>query len=288
MNEMAEIAPLLGEKHIVDVLIEERARRLLHRPLIWSLIRRVIYPLLQYETAVRLVDEIAPMSAPEVMELVSGLLGVRLTQRGTENIPRHGRFMLVANHPTGIADGIAVYDALKGIRPDMCFFANRDALRVCPRLAEIIIPVEWVLASRSKAKTRAMVKRTAQAFKDENAIVIFPSGRPAVPDWQGLREQGWFGTTINLARRNKTPIVPLHMSGRNSLLYYFFHFTSTELHDMCLFNELLNKKNYPFQLTFGPIIQPSALEGDADEVAARLKTYVEDELPADPARPFSP
>jgi len=275
-------------KHIVDVLIEERARHWLDRPRAWALIKRIIYPILKYDHAVEMADAIAHMSAADVLAFVSELLSVRLNITGAENIPRNGRFMLVANHPTGIADGVAVYDALKPIRPDMCFFANRDALRINPKLEEMIIPVEWVLDTRTKAKMREMVRRMMEAFKSDNAIVMFPSGRLALPTLRGVREQDWFGTTVNLARRNKTPLVPLFMTGRNSFLYYLFHLTSPELRDMTLFNELLNKKNYLFNMTFGPPIEPELLEGDPTEVAERLKSYVEDELSQDPLKSFTP
>ncbi len=275
-------------RHIVDILIEERARHLLERPLVWGLIRSAIYPLLKYKTAVEMADAIAEMSAWEVMEFVSGLLQVRLKMTGLENIPKSGRFMLVANHPTGIADGVAVFDALKNIRPDMCFFANRDALRIAPRLEEMVIPVEWVMDSRSKAKTREMVKRMMRAFREDNAIIMFPSGKLARPYWRGLREHNWLTTTINLAHRYDTPIVPLHMGGRNSLLYYFFHLTSPELRDMTLFNELLNKRNYPFTMRFGTPIQPGTLNMDTDIAMAQLKSHVEDELSQDPSASFNP
>jgi len=277
-----------NDKHIVDVLIEERARHLLKRPRTWALIKRLIYPLLKYDTAIEMADAIADKDAAEVMAFVSQLLNVRLNVTGTENIPPTGRFMLTANHPTGIADGVAVYDALKPVRPDMCFFANRDAIRINPRLEEMIIPVEWVEATRTPAKMREMIRRMVRAFKEDSAIIMFPSGRLALPSWQGLREQDWYGTTVNLARRNNTPVLPLYMKGRNSLLYYFFHLTSPELRDMTLFNELLNKKNYLFHMTFGPVIEPHLLEGDPTEVAARLKSYVEDELSQDPQKPFTP
>lgn len=52
--------------------------------------------------------------------------------------------MVTPNHPAGIADGIAVYQALKRVRSDLTFLANRDAIRICPGFAELIVPVEWL------------------------------------------------------------------------------------------------------------------------------------------------
>lgn len=274
-------------RHIVDVLIEERAEKLLSHPLLWRLVRGVVHPMLRYKMAVSMADAIGDMSAWDVMSHVSDLLSVCVNRVGAHNIPKQGRFMLVSNHPTGIADGVAVFDALKDVRADMCFFANRDALRVAPRLVEMIIPVEWVMDSRSKAKTRGMVKRMMRAFKDENAVIMFPSGKLAKPSWSGLKEYEWMSTTINIARRNKAPIVPLHISGRNSLLYYLFCLTNNELRDITLFNELLNKKDYPFTMTFGAPIAPEALEGDTDETMNALRSYVENDLSKDPEAVFA-
>jgi putative hemolysin len=66
-----------------------------------------------------MADEIAPLSGLAAMEYVSRLLALDLDVTGLENIPRSGAFIIVANHPTGIADGVAVYDALRQVRPDI-------------------------------------------------------------------------------------------------------------------------------------------------------------------------
>jgi putative hemolysin len=62
---------------------------------------------------------------------------VKLEISGLERVPRDGAFLILANHPTGITDGIALYDAVKPPRPDMMFYANSDAERVCPRFGDV-------------------------------------------------------------------------------------------------------------------------------------------------------
>ncbi len=261
-------------RHIVDVLIEERAEHLLHSPL-WPLLRSTVYPLLRYRAARTMADAVAPMSGIGAMTYVSRVLRLDLKVTGTEHIPRTGPFIVIANHPTGIADGIAVYDAMKTIRPDLTFFANRDAQRVCPRFTELLIPVEWVEEKRSRAKTRETLVRSRQAFEDGRPVVIFPSGRLAHMTLSGLKERPWLVTTINLMRRYNTPIVPLNIRGRNSLLYYFFHFVNAELRNMTLFNELLNKRHYRYDLMFGPAIQPEHVTGEPPDAIAALQAHVE-------------
>ncbi len=271
------VAP--ADPHIVDVLIEERAPHLLGDPLLRPLIRTFVYPLLQYGTAVRMADHIRDMRARDVFDFVSGLLNLQLVQHGAEHIPQSGRFILAVNHPTGIADGFAVYDALKHRRPDMAFFANRDAIRVASKLNEMVIPVEWVEEKRSRERSRETLKSMVNAFKQDKAVILFPSGRLARMTESGLRERPWMPTVINLAQKYEAPVVPLHLTGRNSRLYYLFWRLSDELRDMTLFHELLNKKGREYQMTFGAPIPHTDLLGDPEEMTARLQTHVEVELP---------
>ena len=128
--------------HIVDVLIEERATRLRRHPYIWSKVQRHLYPLLGYHQAIELVDEVQGMSGFEVFEHLSQKLQMDVTVEGLEHLPREGRAVLMPNHPAGIADGLAVFDAIKAIRPDVSFFANRDAVRCQPKVLPPI-PLDW-------------------------------------------------------------------------------------------------------------------------------------------------
>jgi putative hemolysin len=58
---------------------------------------------------------------------------------------------------------------------------------------------------------------------------------------------------------------------RNSWLYYWFWRVNTELRDITLFHELLNKKNKPYRITFGAPINADALQGNPTEAAEALR-----------------
>ncbi|MBY0420976.1 MAG: 1-acyl-sn-glycerol-3-phosphate acyltransferase, partial [Parvularculaceae bacterium] len=230
------------DKHVVDVLIEERAPKLVASRL-WPLYRAVLYPLLQEPKAKRMANRIATMSGRDAMDHVSAMLQLRVRTRGIEHVPSTGRVIIAPIHPTGIADGIAMYDALLARRPDLIFFANRDAIRVAPRLQELLIPVEWVLAKRTRQRSRETLVDTKKAFTEERCVVLFPSGRLAFMDENKvLTEQEWEPSVAIFARKYECPVVPVHIKSRNSWLYYWFRRLNPELRDITLFNELLNKK----------------------------------------------
>ncbi|MCA3731566.1 MAG: 1-acyl-sn-glycerol-3-phosphate acyltransferase [Phenylobacterium sp.] len=273
-------------QHIVDVLIAERAPRLAASPA-WPLARPLLYRLLNYRRARRMADAIAPLPGIEALEHVSRLLEVKVKVSGLERIPSSGRLVIVSNHPTGIADGIAAWDTLRDRRPDLCFYANADAHRVVPGFSDVLIPVEWVAAKRTREHTRTTLHMTRQAMEAGRALAIFPAGRLArrTPDGR-LCDPPWMSSAVSIARRHEAPVAPVHMTGPWSTLFHAFDRISKELRDITLFHELLNKRGGRFTLTVGPLVCPDRLGGDAEAATLALKTYVEQILPDDPDRPF--
>jgi len=196
--------------HIVDQLIAERGEKLF-RSRALPIIKPFLYQILRYKEAVRMADAMAPLPGTAAMQYVSDLLSLDLDVSGLEHIPRSGAFIVVANHPTGIADGVAVYDALRPARPDISIFTNRDAIRINPRLSEFLIPVEWREAFRDRAKTKETLRISSAAFAGERAVVIFPSGRIAFWADKRLNERPWQASAVTLAKKQDVPIVPAHV-----------------------------------------------------------------------------
>jgi len=272
--------------HIADVLIAERGERIVNTRW-WPLVRPILHKILHYDEAVRMADALAPLPADAAMDYVSRLLSIELDVTGLDRIPKSGAFILAANHPTGIADGVAVFDALKRVRPDLAIFTNRDALRINPRLSEFLIPVEWREAFRDRTKMRETLTLSSRAFKEGRAVVIFPSGRIAYWKDGRLNERPWQSSAITLARKQNVPIVPVNVQSRNSGLFYWFANWNTELRDMTVFHELLNKRGKTFRIKVGPIIPQERFEtGDPAEVTQRLQAHVVHRLADDPHAEF--
>ena len=273
--------------HICDVLIAERAPRLT-RSALWPLARPFLYKLLNYRHAVRMADAVRPLSGAEALDYMSDLLDLKVSVMNPDRIPATGRCVVVANHPTGIADGIAVFDAIRARRPDAVFFANADALRVSPRLGEAVIPVEWVVEKRTREKTRATLQAAKEAFEAGRCVVMFPAGRLARVGKDGsVTDPEWAPTAASLARKYAAPVVPIHVAGPESRLFHWFDRISPELRDITLFHELLNKKRKPFHLKVGKPIPPARLDIDAARATYGLKAFTERVLPSQPAADFA-
>lgn len=273
--------------HVVDVLIAERAPQLTGS-ILWPVVRPVFYSILGYGQARDMADAITPLSGQAALDHVSNLLDLKVSSLNLDRLPATGRCIVVCNHPTGIADGIAVYDAIRRRRSDAIYFANADAVRVSPRLDEVLIPVEWVVDKRTRAKTRVTLDAAKAAFEAERCVVLFPAGRISRVGKDGqLTDPEWASTATSLARKYNAPTIPIHVSGPWSTLFHLFNRVSPELRDITLFHELLNKRKKPFRLSVGKPIPPTRLDIDATRATYALKAFVERVLPSQPDADFA-
>ncbi len=129
---------------------------------------------------------------------------------------------------------------------------------------------------------RETLQLSSRAFKEGRVVVMFPSGRIAFWKDGRLNERPWLSSAVTLARKQDVPILPVNVQSRNSGLFYWFANWNTELRDMTVFHELLNKRGKTFRIRFGPPIpQERFAEGDAAEVTQRLQAHVVERLAAD-------
>ncbi len=258
----------------IDPLIAERAPWVYRKGPHVRIVRGLLHLMLGYDKTIAIAEEIQHMDAAALMDHLCDLIAHNVDMDGLENVPAEGPAMIVCNHPTGIADGIMLWAALRKKRPDLFFFANRDAIRVMPQVADIIAPVEWREDKRSHGSNRETLTYAANAFKQERLAVLFPSGRLAKRRGLKLYERPWMPSAAMLARRYKLPVVPLHITARNSALFYLFDALHPTLRDITLFYEVLNKAEHSFKIRAARPLDGAALSRDSEAATETLKRAV--------------
>lgn len=258
-------------KDRIDPLIQERAPWLFRNRPGRAAMRSALHRVLGYDRTIALGKAMDPLSGPEIMAHMGRMLARNVEVRGAVNIPRDGAALIVANHPTGIADGIILQNILAEVRSDAYFFANQDILKVLPQLGHMIVPVEWRREKRSHGKTRETMALTRRAVADKRLGVIFPSGRLAKRRRWHLHERPWMASAAMIARKFDLPVIPVHLRARNSLLFYLFDALHPTLRDITLFHETLNKDRQPYEVTIGTAIDPAHLPARSDEGIEMLR-----------------
>ena len=253
----------------LDTLIEERAGWMYRHGPLMRPVRGLLHMMLSYDRTVALGERLEHMPTRSIMDEMADLIARKVEVEGLENIPVSGPAIVVANHPTGIADGIVMYKVLRHLRPDLFFFANSDILRIMPQFESMIAPVEWREGRRTMAKNRETLTYAKQAFRENRLAVIFPSGRLSKRQGLGLHERPWMPSAAMLARKYDLPVVPVRITARNSMLFYLFDRLHPTLRDITLFHEVLNKARHPFHVRTGLAVQGGSLPADS-EAATRL------------------
>lgn len=255
----------------LDPLIAERACWLFADSTLSSLARYAAEKLLAYDETLQLASELQHLDAPGIMRRLGTKLAQKVSVQGIQNIPERGPALIVANHPTGIADGIILHHVLANIRPDIFIYANSDVLRVLPQIDEVVVPVEWRKERRSHTKTRHTMKLTAQALEQEKLGIIFPSGRLAKRRGLKLFEREWMPSAAMIARKFEIPVIPIHIDARNSSLFYLLDLIHPTLRDVTLFYETLNKDRQRFHIHIGSAIPPDRYPANSNVAIDMLR-----------------
>lgn len=249
----------------LDPLIKERAPWLFADRLWTRTSRSLLNHVLGYDRTVELAEYFRDTPCDQIMRAMGHLLAKDVEFRGLSHIPRQGAALVVANHPTGIADGIILQHLLSELRQDAFFYANSDILRVLPQMESLIAPVEWRTEKRSHARTRETMAYTRTAIDAGRLGVIFPAGRLAKRRGLRLFERPWMPSAATIARKFDLPVIPVNIRARNSALFYLFDLIHPSLRDITLFHETLNKHRQPFRVTIGEPISGAALPARSDE-----------------------
>lgn len=258
-------------EHRIDPLIAERAPWLYSDRPGTRIAKHCLNRLLGYGKTVDIAKTLEQASSEQIMGTMAKRLSKFVVARGLGHIPAHGPALIVANHPTGIADGIILNGLICRTRTDGYFFANRDILRVFPQMETMIAPVEWRKDQRSHAKTRETMSFVREATENGRLGVIFPSGRLAKRRGLRLYERPWMASAAMLAHKFDLPVIPVNIQARNSALFYLFDLIHPTLRDITLFHETLNKARQPYKITVGEPISAAAIPRKPEEGIAMLR-----------------
>ena len=261
--------------HPIDEIIEERCPKLMSNKFLWSVIKPTIFKIFKYQTAKNITDDISNISGFECFNYLTNLLKFNLDIRNIELVPEHGPIILAGNHPTGLTDGIVMFEVMKDRRPDYTLYANIDMIKLSKGFEDIIIPVDWNDDNKNIGKSKEILKRTKETLNEGKCLLVFPSSRLSKRKGFKLFERPWLNTIVKLSKKYNAPIIPFHMDGHNSLFYYFLDVFNEELKNISLFSELVNKEEFKYTITFGHQIDPLDINGDIDKETSRIQNHVE-------------
>ncbi len=195
-----------------------------------------------------------------------------ISQRERGNIPAQGRLIIIANHPIGSLDGLALLRLVSEVRRDVKIIAN-DLLMAFTPLHELLLPLDNMTRSAYKQS----YKNILTALENEQAVIIFPAGEVSRASPQGIRDGKWQAGFLHFARKANAPLLPIFISAKNSLLFYSASMIFKPLATALLAHEMFNKRSAEIKFRVGEVIPHHALESNqlADKpLIKRLKKHL--------------
>lgn len=178
-------------------------------------------------------------------------------------IPASGRLLVVANHPSGALDALALLDAVGKVRSDVRIIANDMLLELEP-LRELLLPVR-ILGGRAQ---RASLQAVEQALEAEQCVIVFPAGEVSRLSLQGIRDGRWNRGFVRFARNCRAPVLPVRVQARNSALFYGASAVFKPVGTALLAREMFAGRKRPLQLQVGRAMQLDA----AGDPSAQLQS----------------
>lgn len=182
------------------------------------------------------------------------------------NIPSEGRLLVVANHPIGTLDGLALVKLIRSVRPDVRIVTNRVLSNIQP-LKSLFFPVNVLTTDKKELKNT--YKTMLDALENEEAIIVFPAGEVSRITPNGVLDGDWQSGFLKLAKKAQCPILPIHIKAKNSAFFYSASTFYKPLGTMLLVNEMFNKKNQTIKFQVGAAIPYSEIS-KSDETNKQL------------------
>ncbi len=195
-----------------------------------------------------------------------------VSQRERNNIPAQGRVVIIANHPIGSLDGLALLRLVSEVRRDVKIVAN-DMLMAFEALHELLLPLD----NMTRATYKQSYKSILQALNNDEAVIIFPAGEVSRASPQGIRDGKWQAGFLHFARKTQSPLLPIFVSAKNSWLFYSASMLFKPLATALLAHEMFNKHSVDIKFRVGEMIPHHALESEhlADKsLIKRLKKHL--------------
>ncbi len=166
-----------------------------------------------------------------------------------ENIPSEGRVVVIANHPLGALDALALIKLISSVRKDVKIIAN-DFLNTLTPLKPILLDINNFKTKQSK---RA-ISKIYEALNSEEAVIIFPSGEVSRATPTGIKDKKWHKGFLKFAKRSNSPILPVFIGGKNSKTFYSVSALNKKLSMLLLSHEMFKQKNKSIEIIIGELI----------------------------------
>ncbi len=217
-------------------------------------------------TLLRLIREFersgAPFGSPFWPKAIKHM-GIRIDTPPEEiaRIPATGPLVVVANHPSGLVDGMVMAEMINRVRSDFKIL-TRSLLTGIPEVEEFMIPVPFPHEENARELGLQMRDQTMKHLKAGGVIIVFPAGKVAMSEgwWGRAVEAEWNVFTHKIVKSSGATILPMYFPGQNSRMFQIANQVSETVRQGLLLYEIKRSLFKPQRPVIGEPIPAEELK----------------------------
>ena len=176
----------------------------------------------------------------------------KISTQQFDKIPTEKSLLVLANHPTGIADGLLILDTLLRKRPDVKLIIDVDTYNVAS-LNDYTIGVHHENQDVSVAKNAVALKKALQWLQDGHCLVLFSHSEVMLNKrmYKSDKDSFWHPTARKIIQKHNGFILPWAIRGKNSPLFYQLSRIHPKLKQTLIPRESLKRRFRPIESVLG-------------------------------------
>lgn len=203
------------------------------------------------------------------------LINVRMRVQGEwppRNLP-DTPLVLVANHPFGIGDGIAVLSLAEQLGRPFRVLINNELLKV-PEMAPYSLPISFEETKEALALNMQTRNEAVRLLKEGVTVVVFPAGGVATAKkgFGRAEDLPWKMFPARLIQAAKANVIPIYFEGQNGALFHIASKLSLTLRISLLIREFRRLSGTTISSRIGKLIAWEELAAipDRKDILSRI------------------
>ena len=254
----------------VDNIVDKNLPKVKDKPWLEKPVKAVLRNLLHEEKFKEFEQQYPHLSGLEFVEQVLQYFDVSYSVRDSEreNIPSTGRAVIIANHPIGSIDGLALIKLVCDIRRDVKVVVNNLLMELDP-LRPMLLPVNNMGGNTPKENLRNIQSHLQQ----EKAIIVFPAGEVSRLQPNGVRDPKWQSGFLRFASHAKAPIIPIYIQAKNSAAFYSVSMMYKPASTLMLVGEMFKQQQKDIPMRVGKQIPFESYQSIPLDIKNKTKLF---------------
>ena len=211
----------------------------------------------------------------EMLDLIDVKIDINANGRWPIQVPKDEPLVMIANHPYGIADGIAMMSIAERLERPYRILINKEILNV-PEITPYSLPIDFAQTREAVAMNLKSRAQARDLLKEGVTIVVFPAGgvATAANPFGSAEELLWGTFTARIVQQARASVLPLYFEGQATPM---FHAASRFSQSARLMMMVLQFRHFPgktFKAHVGNVTPFASLPDSKDRQAITDEMYL--------------